>query len=87
MRPEAGYERDVPPSAAPSPDGVDVLGRVTIVVPGAVLREGEVYIDLDDLATGPFRVYGHLAPVPGDRFVAERETDPAVWARLIELAR
>ena len=52
-----------------------------------MLCEGEIYIDLDDLATGPFRLYGRLAAVPGDRFVAERETDPAVWARLIDLVR
>jgi hypothetical protein len=66
---------------------VDVIGRLTIVEPGALLREGEVYIDLDDLATGPFRVYGRLPAAPGDRFVAERGTDPALWARLMELAR
>jgi hypothetical protein len=72
--------------AAPLPDDVLSGAEVGTVKHGTALQEGETYIDLDDLATGPFRARGRIVAHDHDRLVPRRDTEPETWRRLVELA-
>ena len=61
----------------------DALGTVALVVEGARLRQGAVYVDLDDLERGPFRALGSQRAMPGQRLVPKQAVDFETWNRLV----
>ena len=60
----------------------DELGRLTVLEAGTALEQGGTYLDLNDLARGPFKAIGGQAAGPGNRYVAKRDTDYELWNRL-----
>ena len=59
------------------------LARLTVLEPGTRLEQGGVYVDLNDLARGPFKAIGGEEAGPQNRYVAKRETDYELWNRLV----
>ena len=68
-------------NALPELDGAD-LARLAVIEPGAALEQGGTYLDLNDLARGPFKAIGGHEAGPGNRYVAKRDTDYELWNRL-----
>jgi len=60
----------------------DEIDRIPVLRPGATLEQGSVYLDLDDLESGPFVALGSEVVNEGDRLVAKRDTDHEMWNRL-----
>lgn len=60
----------------------DELAQVRILDPGTQLHQGSVYLDLNDLASGPFQAIGGQTAGDNDRYIAKRDTDYALWNRL-----
>lgn len=56
------------------------LGTLPVLAPDTPLEQGSVYLDLDDLARGPFKAIG--GQVAGARVVAKQDTDYELWNRL-----
>jgi len=56
------------------------LGTLPVLAPGTTLEQGSVYLDLDDLARGPFKAIG--GQEAGARIVAKGDTDYELWNRL-----
>lgn len=61
----------------------DQLARLSVLDPGARLDQGGAYLDLDDLARGPFKAIGGQEVGPRDRYVAKRDTDYELWNELV----
>lgn len=59
------------------------LARLPVLDPGVTLEQGSVYLDLNDLARGPFKALGGQEVTAGDRYVSKRETDYDLWNRLV----
>jgi hypothetical protein len=59
----------------------DHLRRLSVLEDGAALEQGGTYLDLDDLAAGPFTAMGGETAT-GRRVVSKRETDYELWNRL-----
>ncbi|HEU4572837.1 MAG TPA: hypothetical protein VFR93_09120, partial [Candidatus Limnocylindrales bacterium] len=78
-RPLAHHE-PLPPELADLPD--DARERLTILVPGTRLEAGGTYIDLDNLAAGPFTARdGDVVP-DGRRIVSKKAIDFELWNRI-----
>jgi hypothetical protein len=60
----------------------DEIARIPVLSIGATLEQGSVYLDLDDLDSGPFVALGSEAVAEGDRMVAKRDADYEMWNRL-----
>ena len=58
------------------------LNRLAVLEPGTRLDQGATYLDLNDLARGPFKAVGGQEAARGDRLVAKRDTDYELWNRL-----
>ncbi len=61
----------------------DELARLTVLEPGARLEQGGTYVDLNDLARGPFKAMGSQEAGPDNNYVAKRDTDYELWNRLV----
>lgn len=59
----------------------DDLRRLSVLDDGVALEQGGTYLDLDDLAAGPFTAMGGETS-SGRRVVSKRETDYEMWNRL-----
>ncbi len=66
-----------------TPEEID---RLPILPAGAELAEQAVYIDVMNLAAGPFRALPGQTCGSGHGIVAEIDTDPATWDRLCRCA-
>lgn len=65
----------------------DELSRLSILEAGARLEQGGTYVDLDDLARGPFKAVGAHEADAEHRYVAKRDTDYELWNRLVGQGR
>lgn len=70
----------------PSLDAADLKG-LSIVTVGTRLDQGSTYVDLNDLATGPFKAMGDHEAGDDNRYVAKRDTDYELWDRLVGQGR
>ncbi|MDP9473279.1 MAG: hypothetical protein M3Q71_21885 [Chloroflexota bacterium] len=61
----------------------DELSQLSILDYGTPLDQGTIYVDLDDLARGPFKALGGQSAGLGNRFVAKRDTDYELWNKLV----
>ena len=59
------------------------LARLPVVEPGTRLEQGGVYVDLNDLAQGPFKAIGGQEAGAGNRYVPKRDVDYELWNRLV----
>ena len=59
------------------------LGRLSILSRGTQLEQGSVYLDLNDMARGPFKAIGGDTAAHDNRYVAKSETDYELWNRLV----
>ncbi len=66
--------------------GAEELGRLPIVAAGARLEQGGTYLNLDNLARGPFTAMGGQEATLGSRYVAKKDVDYELWNRLTERA-
>lgn len=62
------------------------LARLSVLREGTQLEQGGTYVDLDDLARGPFTAIGG-SEAAGTRIVAKRDTDYELWNRLVGQGR
>ena len=60
----------------------DELRRLSVLDPDAALDQGGIYLDLDDLAAGPFSAMGGETAGDRGRIISKRETDYLLWNRL-----
>jgi hypothetical protein len=60
------------------------LSRLSIIDPGVMLEQGGVYLDIDDLGSGPFKAIGGHIVEDGQRVIAKRDTDYELWNRLTQ---
>ena len=63
------------------------LARLTVLIAGARLEQGGTYVDLNDLAAGPFKALGGQEAGRDNRYVAKRDTDHELWNRLVGQGR
>jgi hypothetical protein len=56
---------------------------LVILVEGTKLRQGSVYVDLDDLDSGPFRALAGQVARPGQRLVPKHRVGYELWNRLV----
>ena len=70
----------------PELDGND-LKRLSILTVGTRLDQGSTYVDLNDLASGPFKAMGNHEAGDANRYVAKRDTDYEMWDRLVGQGR
>jgi hypothetical protein len=61
----------------------DELARLAVLEPGTRLEQGGTYVDLNNLAAGPFKAMGGHEATAHDRIVAKRDTDYELWNRLV----
>ncbi len=59
------------------------LNRLAVLETGASLDQGAVYLDLNDMARGPYKALGGAEVGPADRIVAKRDVDYELWNRLV----
>jgi len=57
--------------------------RLRVLVQGTRLEQGSTYVDLDDLAGGPFRALAGQRAERGHRLVSKRDVDYDLWNRLV----
>ena len=60
------------------------LSRLSIIDPGVMLEQGGVYLDIDDLGSGPFNAIGGHIVEDGQRVIAKRDTDYELWNQLTQ---
>ena len=60
----------------------DEIARVTFVPEGSPLATGEAYLDVNDIARGPFAASGDEHAPTGSRLVARTDLDVDIWERL-----
>ncbi len=63
--------------------GNEELARLRVLEPGTQLHQGSIYLDLNDLARGPFQALGAQTAGADNRYVAKRDTDYDLWNRLV----
>ena len=65
----------------------DELARLSILAVGAQLNQGGTYVDLNDLASGPFKAIGSQEAGADNSYVSKRDTDYELWNRLVGQGR
>ncbi|MCC6313102.1 MAG: hypothetical protein IT337_03750 [Thermomicrobiales bacterium] len=60
----------------------DELRRLSVLDTGAALEQGGVYLDLNDVAAGPFTAEGGMTAGATQHLIAKRETDYLLWNQL-----
>lgn len=95
--PMAGRNRGVPRTGELGPSAYDVkdvhrtwsglsdadLKQIPVLAAGTRLRQGAVYIDLNDPARGEFKAVGNMEAGPENRYVAKDAVDCQLWNALI----
>jgi len=61
----------------------DELASMPYLDPGTRLRDGQSYLDLNQLNGGPFTPTDGQSVRDGDRIVAQRDLDPDLWRKLV----
>jgi hypothetical protein len=61
----------------------DELARLAVLEPGARLEQGGIYVDLNNLADGPFKAMAGHQATQHDRIIAKRDTDYELWNRIV----
>ena len=61
----------------------DELARLSVLEEGTRLEQGSVYLDLEDLARGPFKAIGGQEAGQRNRYVAKRDADHELWRELV----
>ncbi|MGE3855405.1 MAG: hypothetical protein AB7G21_00460 [Dehalococcoidia bacterium] len=62
----------------------DDLKRIPVVPDGVRLEQGETYVDLEDLATPPFRATAGRTAEAGRAYVPKSEIDYDLWNRILD---
>lgn len=57
----------------------DLLARLSVLDAGTPLEQGSVYLNLDDLESGPFKAIGGQEVGAKDRIIAKKMTDYELW--------
>lgn len=65
----------------------DELARLSVLAVGTQLAQGGTYVDLNDLAGGPFKAIGSQEAGPDHSYVSKRDTDYELWNRLVGQGR
>ncbi len=65
----------------------DELGRLSILAVGTQLNQGATYVDVNDLASGPFKAIGSQEAGADNSYVSKRDTDYELWNRLVGQGR
>jgi hypothetical protein len=60
----------------------DELTRLSVLAPDTPLEQGGLYLDLNNLADGPFKAVAGHTTTSKDRIIAKRDTDFELWNRL-----
>jgi len=61
----------------------DELARLSVLTVGTHLEQGGTYVDLNDLAAGPFKALGSQEAAVDNSYVAKRDTDYELWNTLV----
>jgi hypothetical protein len=61
----------------------DELARLSVLEPGTALEQGGIYVDLNNLANGPFKAMAGHETTKRDRIIAKRDTDYELWNRIV----
>lgn len=61
----------------------DELARLSVLEAGTRLEQGGVYLDLNRIASGPFKALAGHEAGHGNRYIAKRDTDYELWNRLV----
>jgi hypothetical protein len=61
----------------------DELAHLPFLDPGAELRQGQSYLDLNQLTGGPLTLTGSRQVRDGERMVAQGDLDPDIWRKLV----
>jgi hypothetical protein len=59
------------------------LSRLQVLESGTRLEQGGIYVDLNRLSEGPFKVLGGHEASENNRYVAKRDTDYELWNHLV----
>jgi hypothetical protein len=59
------------------------LATLSVLERGTPLQQGSVYLDLNDMARGPFKAIGSDEAGAKNRLIAKSETDYEMWNRLV----
>lgn len=65
----------------------DDLAQLAVLTVGTRLEQGSTYVDLNDLAAGPFKAMGAHEAGADNSYVAKRDTDHELWNRLVGQGR
>jgi len=65
----------------------DELARLSVLAVGTQLAQGGTYVDLNDLAGGPFKAIGSQEAGPDNSYVSKRDTDYELWNGLVGQGR
>ncbi len=65
----------------------DELARLSVLTVGTRLEQGGTYVDLKDLAGGPFKAIGSQEAGADNSYVSKRDTDYELWNRLVGQGR
>ncbi|MGI9034201.1 MAG: hypothetical protein ACR2HY_11135 [Acidimicrobiales bacterium] len=65
----------------------DELTRLSVLTAGTQLNQGGTYVDLNNLARGPFKAIASMEAGPDNSYVAKRDTDYELWNRLVGQGR
>ena len=60
----------------------DELSRLAILAPDTALEQGGTYLDLNNLADGPFKAIAGHRTTSKNRIIAKRDTDFELWNRI-----
>lgn len=63
--------------------GAAELARLSVLETGTRLQQGSTYVDLNDLARGPFKALGSHEAGPQNRYVSKHDTDYELWNHLV----
>lgn len=76
-----GHHEDLPEALAGLERGE--RGAIPVLVTGSQLRQGSVYVDLDNPAAGPFRAVGGQHAEEGQRLVPKHRIEFDLWNALV----
>lgn len=82
MESEAGVDDKVLHERLPELDNSE-LARLAVLDEGIPLKQGSVYVDLNDPARAPFKALGGQSAGKRNRYIAKEDTDYELWNRLV----
>lgn len=63
----------------------DILKQIPVLTPGMRLRQGTVYVDLNDPNAAELRATGDMEARPQNYYVPKSEVDHFTWNRLLDI--